>query len=531
MRRSQHALVRNCRTLHRLAWLFLIVACEESSHTASSRDAGGGAEPEPSAPADETPGMPEPSPASEPEPTAPTEPEPNASSEPEPSASPSPEPEPSASPSPEPEPGASPGPEQEPSASPSPEPEPTATPEPSDEPALPVAGDCDPLPPAEGNVVNVAPGDDLPGAIASAAEGTTLLLADGTYDVSGAEYIVFDVPGVTLRSASGDPESVVIDGGYQIGSILNVRADDITIAEVTLQRCQWHPIHVTGGTDSDTTGTVIYRVRVIDPGQQAIKINASDGHYADDGTIACSTILLTDAGREQVSDCYTGGVDAHLARGWWVRNNHIEGFFCAEGLSEHGIHFWNSARDTLVEQNRIVDCARGIGFGLGENGNGTSRDYGDDACPGASFVGHYGGVIRNNVVFGSSEALFSSQYGFDSGVSLEQACGTEVVHNTVYTTEAPFVSMEYRFGNTSALIANNLTSHQIQERDGASAELLGNITDAPESLFVDAAAGDLHLAEGSAAIDSAEPLPDGAPEVDFDGDPRDDAPDVGADER
>jgi hypothetical protein len=242
------------------------------------------------------------------------------------------------------------------------------------------------------------------------------------------------------------------------------------------------------------------------PGQQAIKINSSEGHYADDGTIACSTILMTDAGRERVSDCYTGGIDAHLARGWWVHHNHIEGFFCAQGLSEHAVHFWNSGRDTVVEQNQIVDCARGIGFGLGENGNGTARDYGDDACPGASFVGHYGGVIANNLVFGGSSALFASEFGFDSGVSLEQACGTEVVHNTVFATQTPFVSMEYRFGNTDVLIANNLTSHQILERDGASAELLGNVTDAPAATFVDAAAGDLLLAPGSVAIDRAVPL-------------------------
>lgn len=502
-------------------WMFrfvcvsLLVACSESGDANPSDDADAGTAREPTPePSDEpTPTAPEPN--DEPTPTAP---EPN--DEPAPSA-----PEPTTPPEPAVEPTTSPEPAPEPSTPPEP------GPEPNDEPVIPVASACDPLPPADADVVNLGPGDDLAGAIAAASEGTTLLLADGTYDVSEVEYIVFDVPGVTLRSESGDPESVIIDGGYQIGSILNVRADDVTIAEVTLQRCQWHPIHVTGGADSDTTGTHIYRVRIVDPGQQAIKINASEGYYADEGTIACSTILLTDPGRERVTDCYTGGIDAHLARGWRVHENHIEGFFCAEGLSEHGVHFWNSARDTVVEQNRIVNCARGIGFGLGESGNGTSRDYGDDACPGASFVGHYGGVIRNNVVFGNSNALFASQFGFDSGVSLEQACGTEVVHNTVYTTEAPFVSMEYRFGNTSALIANNLTSHQIQERDGASAELLGNITDAPESLFVDAASGDLHLTEGSAAVDNAETLTTGAPEVDFDGDARDDAPDVGADER
>jgi hypothetical protein len=91
--------------------------------------------------------------------------------------------------------------------------------------------------------------------------------------------------------------------------------------------------------------------------------------------------------------------------------------------------------------------------------------------------------------------------------------------------------MEYRFGSTDVVIANNLTSHRILERDGAQAELLGNITDAPASLFVDAPSGDLHLSEGSAAIDSALDVASGGVDVDFEGEPRTGSADVGADER
>lgn len=386
---------------------------------------------------------------------------------------------------------------------------------------------CEPLPPAQGDVIDVSPRDDLESVVANAPEGSTLLLADGTYDVSGASFIAFREPGVTLRSASGDPGSVVIDGGYGVGSILNVVADDVTIAEVTLQRCMWHPIHVTGGSDSNTDRTTIYRVVVVDPGQQAIKINASsEGYYADAGTVACSRVTLTDEGRDQVSDCYTGGVDAHLAEGWVVRDNVFEGFWCEQGLSEHAVHFWNSGNGTVVERNRIDDCARGIGFGLGEMGNGTSRDYGGDPCPGASFVGHYGGVIRNNVVFGGRPEMFASELGFDSGIALEQACGTHVVHNTIVALEPPFVSIEYRFGNTDVRIANNLTTHRILERDGGRAELVGNVENASLDELSDAAAGDVSPAAGSSAVDSADPS--FATETDFEGNPRDGAPDVGA---
>lgn len=66
---------------------------------------------------------------------------------------------------------------------------------------------------------------------------------------------------------------------------------------------------------------------------------------------------LTDAGRHHVTDCYTGGVDAHLARGRVIRDNHFEGFWCAAGLSEHAVHFWSAGRDTLARA-RVVAEAR-----------------------------------------------------------------------------------------------------------------------------------------------------------------------------
>lgn len=403
----------------------------------------------------------------------------------------------------------------------------------TEDPPPPPSAGCDPLPPPEGDVLELGPEDDLAAAIAEAPSGRTLVLRDGTYDLSGAGYVVFDTPGVTLRSQSGDPTTVVLDGGYGIGSVLNVRASNITIAEVTIQRPMWHPIHVTGGTADHTEGTLIHRVRAIDPGEQAIKINASpEGFYSDNGTIACSHLELTDAGRPQVSGCYTGGIDAHHGWGWVIRDNHIEGFWCDEGLSEHGVHFWNGARDTVVERNVIVDCARGVGFGLGEGGNGTSRAYDDDPCPGVEgYVGHFGGIVRNNMIFAGRPELFGSQFGFDSGVALEQACEAQVTHNTVVSLQPPFTSIEYRFGNTQASIANNLVTHSILERDGGQATLLGNLSDQGTEHFVDAAGGDLHLADGSAAIDAGEVLPAGLADEDFDGEPRDGAPDVGADER
>ena len=394
---------------------------------------------------------------------------------------------------------------------------------------------CAPLPPPAGRVINVTPAQagELPSIVADAASDTTIALADGTYDMSAGALLHFVTPGVTLRSQSGDRDAVMLDGKYGLGELALISASDITIADITLTRSFWHPIHVTGGAAANVENTTIYNVRVLDPGQQGIKVNASpEGFYADHGLIACSSIELTDSGRAQVKDnCYTGGIDAHSAWGWTIRDNYVEGFWCEQGLSEHAIHLWVTCRDTLVERNIIVDCGRGVGFGLGETGNGKTRVYPDDPCPGLSYVGHIDGIIRTTTVLARRPELFASAAGFDSGIALEQACGAQVYHNTVASLQPPFTAIEYRWPNTSAILTNNLATHAIKQRDGATAQLNNNLSDAPLSHFFDAPGGDLHLAADSPAIDAGAPLAPGLADDDQDGDPRDASPDIGADER
>jgi len=239
---------------------------------------------------------------------------------------------------------------------------------------------------------------------------------------------------------------------------------------------------------------------------------------------------LTDAGRANIrSNCYTGGVDAHQARGWVIRDNTIEGFWCEYGLSEHAIHFWKGSRDTVVERNVLVDNARGIGFGLTDSGSG--RTYNDNPCTGAGYVGHFGGIIRNNFIFQNRQQLDESQNGFDCGICLAQACDTKVFHNTVVSRATPFSSIEWRFSNTDATITNNLVSHNLLERNGASASLTANLDHQPLSLYIDGAGGDLHLAENAnVAINKGVPIGESLCYDDIDGDHRDITPDIGADE-
>ncbi len=236
----------------------------------------------------------------------------------------------------------------------------------------------------------------------------------------------------------------------------------------------------------------------------------------------CSHLELTSAGRPSIrNSCYTGGVDGHQAWGWEVRLNRIEGFWCDDGLSEHAVHFWTGSRDTVTERNVIVNCARGVGYGLGETG--ASRAYEDDPYPGVGYMGHLDGIIRNNMIFADIGARF------DTGIMLDQARGTRVLHNTVVSTTAPFNCIEWRFDNTEVTLTNNLVSHNLMDRGGV-ATLSGNLEAAPLSWFADGAGGDLHLAAGAGAIGAGAAVPVTWCDTDLDGDDRSAPFDVGADE-
>ena len=396
-------------------------------------------------------------------------------------------------------------------------------------PAAVLGQACEPLAPPTGNIVDVDTTNELVYGIANANPGDTILVADGTYNLNGA-YLWIDTPNLTLRSKSGNAGAAILDGNYLTTEIVTIAASNVTIADLTLKRAYTHPIHVVPSSSGDSVNALIYNVHIVDPGQQAIKINQNNNYFADFGEIACSRIELTDVGRAYIrNNCYTGGIDAHQARGWAIRDNTIEGFWCEDGLSEHAIHFWRGSRDTVVERNVLVDNARGIGFGLTASGSG--RAYSDNPCPGAEYVGHYRGIIRNNFIYQNRQELHESQSGFDCGICLAQACDTKVFHNTVVSTAAPFSSIEWRFTNTDATITNNLASHNLMERDGASASLTSNLDYQPVSLFVDGAGGDLHLKENAnVAIDKGAPIGENFCYDDIDGDLRDITPDIGADE-
>lgn len=333
-----------------------------------------------------------------------------------------------------------------------------------------------PAVPCQGTIL-VNSVSSLVAAVNAANEGgdKRILIADGYYPLNGS-YLRITSDGVSVASASGKRAQVILDGNYQTTEIFQIVASDVTIADLTLQEAFYHPIHVMAAADHDVLNTVIQNVHIIDPGQQAIKINqdGAKNHSVNNGLITGCLIELTETGRQQVwainGSCYTGGVDAHHAANWIIRDNEIRGFWCADGLSEHGIHLWSFSSNTLVERNRIIDCDRGIGFGLGDSG-------------------HLGGIIRNNMLYHGPDHGKS-----DVGIGLESAPGAQVYNNTIYHEHDYPNGIEYRFAATTGVtISNNLLNRAITSRQDGSATLATNVTTALPGWFKNPTGGDLHL--------------------------------------
>jgi hypothetical protein len=376
----------------------------------------------------------------------------------------------------------------------------------SDSPSSPVNfGDsttCTRTPPSgSGATITVANVAELMNAVAQANAGGNriILLEDGAYTLDTMLWISGD--NVTFRSRSGNRDAVTIRGQGVHGGvshIFNVPGNNFIAADMTIGWVANHAVQI----HSDADNPIIHNVRFVDTGEQMLKVSYRPGEStsSDNGLVEWCVFEYSAGVGPQY---YIGGVDAHQAHNWIVRHNVFSGIRSPNGgLAEHAIHFWSGASNTLVEHNVITNCDRGIGFGMGDSG-------------------HSGGMIRNNMVHTTR----------DVGIGLENASGTAVYHNTVFTENYPN-SIEYRFAGTQGVaIINNLTNARISSRDGGSGRAETNVTNARAAWFANPGSGDLHLATAEpTVVDQGQPLTDVWQDIDCQPRPQGAGYDIGADE-
>ena len=293
----------------------------------------------------------------------------------------------------------------------------------------------------------------------------TILIADGIYPIAtSTSYPYITASNMAFRSLSGNRDAVILKGtgmasGSGVENGIYLVGNNITIANLTIQEVGNHGI--AGQGDS----LFVFNVKIQDTYEQMIK-GTSAGDGADNGRVQCSLFKYSN---NVGPNFYIGGLDIHKGDNWIVSDNVFINIASPSGsVAEHAIHFWNNSTNNTVERNVIINCDRGIGFGLGSSPS-------------------EGGIIRNNMIYNDGTRPFS-----DVGISLESCPNTKIYNNTIYVDYSN--AIEYRFSATTNVeIANNLTNKLIRSRNGGTGNVSSNYTVAQSSWFLNPSIGALRL--------------------------------------
>lgn len=380
---------------------------------------------------------------------------------------------------------------------------------------LPPVVNPSPVPAPVGQIVSVSTEVDFQFAVRNLNSNTTIELEPGTYRLTNPLNISGGVQNVQIRGRTGLATDVVLQGpgmtvqppnGGFFHGIMVSDATDVLIAHLTIRDVYHHPITLQAAQGCERVQ--MRNLRLVNAGEQFIKSN-SGGNGVNDCLVENCVMEYETTARSW----YTNGVDVHTGKNWIIRGctfRNIRGPAGSTQGAGPAILMWNNSEDTLVENNIMINCERGIAFGLSSNRL-------DD---------HSGGIIRNNTIYRSA-----AQSG-DVGIILTNAPNAKVLHNTVLLSGTYPNAIEYRFTNTSqVVIQNNLCDARIQSRNGGTGLVQSNHESASPGDFMDIASENFHISPQSSAINQGQAHPDAL--LDRDGDPRasQGSVDLGADER
>jgi hypothetical protein len=351
---------------------------------------------------------------------------------------------------------------------------------------------------------------ELVAAVGSATAGQTIMLADGTYDLSSVEPLRIRIKGVGLYGASRDPAKVVLRGqGFTSGNtneeMIKIEATHNTIAYLTLRDVRANGLKIqSGGNDS----LLVHNVNFIDICERSIK--GPDAPVSVGGIVRyclfeqvtpiTNVIPNLNAGGD-----YIAGMDMMKIEGWQIHDNVFKNIRGMTGGGRAGVFLWNGCKKIVVERNTFIGCDRAIAFG---NPSGPVSDM-------------ESGIARNNfIVAGVGNAM--------------EMCHNQLsafVNNTVYATNPSYGRTLYLMDNSAGnVLKNNLVLGHLLVQSGTAPDTAGNLfTASAPNWFRDPSAGDLHVTTtASAIINQGVAL--SLVSDDFDVETRTGLPDIGADE-
>lgn len=282
---------------------------------------------------------------------------------------------------------------------------------------------------------------------------TKILLAPGNYQLSKPLFI--SAAHISLIGDPSNPTNTRIIGlgmrnRGQVENIITVHAKYFTLDGITLADAGNHLIQISGERDADFP--TLKNCILQDSYQQLVKVSSGgkSKNSSDYGVVEnCEFAYTKGIG----PNYYIGGIDAHGSRGWMVVHNRFKDIASPDKrVAEFAVHFWNGASNNTVQNNTIVNCDRGIGFGL--KGKPAS-----------------GGAIIENLIIHYD----NNDPNADVGISLEESPDTQILDNRIYLEHGYPNSIEYRFSDTqNIVIADNITNKPVRKRNGAQAMLINN---------------------------------------------------------
>lgn len=338
------------------------------------------------------------------------------------------------------------------------------------------------------NVVPVSDVTGLRSAIAQAQAGDEIVLAPGTYAISGTNLLcnangTADAP-IVVRSATplgAKLELSTLEGFLVTGAHWHFEDLDIKGTCASDDDCE-HAFHVVGGA----TGFVLRRSRIADFNAQ-LKVNATAGGAAipHQGLVEGCELFDTHA-RQTLNPVTKLNIDT--GDGWIVRANVIRDFHRASGGGPtYGAFMKGGGKGGLFERNLVI-CTRdettpGTYVGLSFGGGGTAAEFCapafDPNVPCA--VEHEDGVMRNNVIARCS----------DVGIYVSRGKNTKLLHNTLIAT----AGIDFRSDTTTGEARGNVLTGTIRNRDGGTHTAADNLTGIAqatfEAMYVSPLAGDL----------------------------------------
>lgn len=389
---------------------------------------------------------------------------------------------------------------------------------------------CAALPATTTQTVTITPQQGtsaIQSAINNASAPLTIYLANGTYSVSGGQINVTK-PGITIKSLSGNRDSVIIQGGGMLNGTgyhgISILRPDVTIADLTIRNIDTHGIDINFwylqslGMTTDLNNILLHNLHIIDCGEQLVKMsysgNAAQSGY--NGIIECCLIEYTTS--LPGNNWYTNGIDLHFANNWMIRDNTIRNIKHGPNTTTDAgpaIVLFNGGSGSIIERNLVISCDEGIFAGNWGN---------------APNVSYRNATIRNNIIRGHTNSR--------CGVGIVMAPNCNVINNTIYSPGGvAWTAQEYSIevtgdSCTNLLIQNNLADEPwLNNQNLAPAPtLVTNDFTATSAYFIDVnvATLNLHLATTSPAIDAGTLTPEITD--DFDCGMRAGLADIGADE-